>query len=173
MNKKQFLLAGFLFCGLMQQAVFGSDTLEIQLQQAKLGQQVDKDNHAAHQLAVIDSQWRSWEKQLNDSRSQKLDGVVSCVTTEVQDAIVAALAALARVEVERAKQEEQKLKQNQKKADFQDHFYKCLIAHKNSSDITAYGIPSVCEYHALALELLGEGSKVDAMTAGFKKIMKK
>lgn len=50
-------------------------------------------------------------------------------------------------------------------------FRKCLVFHRNSSNIGAFNIPKVCEEHALTLELLGYGSKVNEMAAGFKKIM--
>lgn len=49
---------------------------------------------------------------------------------------------------------------------------KCLIEHKDSTHIAVSGIPKICEDHALRLQLLGNGTKVETMIAGFKRIMK-
>jgi uncharacterized membrane protein YfhO len=49
---------------------------------------------------------------------------------------------------------------------------KCLVEHKDSTHIAVSGIPKICENHALTLQLSGNETKVKAMIAGFKEIMK-
>lgn len=51
-------------------------------------------------------------------------------------------------------------------------FSQCLIAHKNSSNISALGIPKDCENYALELQFLGGNTAVDTMITGYKKFRK-
>ncbi len=50
-------------------------------------------------------------------------------------------------------------------------FLKCLSDNKKSPNISAFGIPEVCENYAITLNGLDRGDKVNLIVAGFQKIM--
>ncbi len=116
---------------------------ETKQNEAQLHQKINNDNHADHQFTVKNNQLRALEKEAIDRNYQEKMKVISHYKMQAQ-------IDLAKAELT---------------------FSKCLVTHKNSSEIATSGIPSACEDHALTIALLGDVSKVDTMIASFKKII--
>lgn len=151
-----------------QEHHFARENHNENLQQAKDNREFARENHNENLQQAKDNRKFTKENHENLQRIALDKRRVSLTNEETNlfsnNSNMEKLLALNEQKIASAKTKTKKIKA-------ENVFSQCLIANKHSSNITVIGIPQACEDPALELQLLGCDAKVDALIAGFKKII--